>query len=384
MAYPNCRAYDPAFAYEVAVIVRDGIRRMYGPDPEDCFYYLTLYNENYRAARDARRRRGGHRARAVPLPRRAPSERDAPRADPRERPDGAAGARSAATARRAPRRRGRRVERHRAGSSCVTRRSTVSAGTGCTRPRRRARPYVTQQLGDAEGPVVAVSDWVKAVPDSIARFVPQPYVVLGTDGYGFSDTRAALRRHFEVDAAHIVVAVLDGAGADRRRQGRGRGRSASGATRSTPRRPSPRLTLSRAVNCAGGRGPSLLLLRPGRRPDSSSSTSSSSSDSSDDVRQRAGAFPEQAVVVALLELARLAETASSSFSGHVVTCLGVCESPCQLVTCRALFRGLSAPIMPCRPRSRRVAGPPSYRAPRPGRTRRGLQPPDARRRHSAR
>ena len=47
MAYPNCRAYDPAFAYEVGVLVRDGIRRMYGPEPEDCFYYLTLYNENY-------------------------------------------------------------------------------------------------------------------------------------------------------------------------------------------------------------------------------------------------------------------------------------------------------------------------------------------------
>src|SRR4029079_5411603 len=47
LAYPNCRAYDPAFAFEMAVIVRDGIRRMYGPDPEDCFYYLTLYNENY-------------------------------------------------------------------------------------------------------------------------------------------------------------------------------------------------------------------------------------------------------------------------------------------------------------------------------------------------
>ena len=47
LAYPNCRAYDPAFAYEMAVIVRDGIERMYGPEPEDCFYYLTLYNENY-------------------------------------------------------------------------------------------------------------------------------------------------------------------------------------------------------------------------------------------------------------------------------------------------------------------------------------------------
>jgi pyruvate dehydrogenase E1 component len=71
-------------------------------------------------------------------------------------------------------------------------------------------PYVTDLLRETEGPVVAVTDWVKAVPDTIARFVPHPYVVLGTDGYGFSDIRPSLRRHFEVDAAHIAVSVLDG------------------------------------------------------------------------------------------------------------------------------------------------------------------------------
>ena len=69
---------------------------------------------------------------------------------------------------------------------------------------------MTEQLGGTEGPIVAVTDWVKAVPDSIGRFVPQPYLVLGTDGYGFSDMRAALRRHFEVDAENVTVAVLDG------------------------------------------------------------------------------------------------------------------------------------------------------------------------------
>src|SRR5262249_40903430 len=70
-------------------------------------------------------------------------------------------------------------------------------------------PYVTQLLGETEGPVVAVSDWGQAVPDSIARFVPRPYAALGTDGYGYSDTRPALRRHFEVDAEHTAIAVLD-------------------------------------------------------------------------------------------------------------------------------------------------------------------------------
>jgi pyruvate dehydrogenase E1 component len=69
-------------------------------------------------------------------------------------------------------------------------------------------PFVTRALEGAEGPVIAASDWVKAVPDLIARFVPSPYVVLGTDGYGRSDTRAKLRRHFEIDAGHIVVATL--------------------------------------------------------------------------------------------------------------------------------------------------------------------------------
>ena len=75
LAFPNCRAYDPAFAFEMAVIVRDGIRRMYGPDPEDCFYYLTLYNENYvqppmPSAKTAPcRDRRGHRARHLPVPR---------------------------------------------------------------------------------------------------------------------------------------------------------------------------------------------------------------------------------------------------------------------------------------------------------------------------
>ena len=65
-------------------------------------------------------------------------------------------------------------------------------------------------LASVDGPVVAVTDYMKAVPDQVARWVPVPYITLGTDGFGHSDTRAALRRHFETDAAHVVVAVLDG------------------------------------------------------------------------------------------------------------------------------------------------------------------------------
>jgi pyruvate dehydrogenase E1 component len=70
-------------------------------------------------------------------------------------------------------------------------------------------PFVTSQLADTSGPVVAVSDWMRAVPDQISRWVPHDYVSLGTDGFGFADTRGAARRFFHVDAQSIVVAVLE-------------------------------------------------------------------------------------------------------------------------------------------------------------------------------
>jgi pyruvate dehydrogenase E1 component len=76
--------------------------------------------------------------------------------------------------------------------------------------RPATEPYVTTALGAAPGPVVAVSDFMKAVPDQIARWVPRSFTPLGTDGFGRSDSREELRRHFETDAAHVVVAVLDG------------------------------------------------------------------------------------------------------------------------------------------------------------------------------
>jgi pyruvate dehydrogenase E1 component len=78
-------------------------------------------------------------------------------------------------------------------------------------PTLQARtPYVTEALESAPGPIVAVTDFMKAVPDQIARWAPSHFIPLGTDGYGRSDTREALRRHFETDAAHLVVAVIDG------------------------------------------------------------------------------------------------------------------------------------------------------------------------------
>jgi pyruvate dehydrogenase E1 component len=203
---PNVAAYDPAFAYEVAVIVRDGLRRMYGPTPQDVFYYLTLYNENYpmppmpegvedgvvrglyrfAAAPDGPSRRatllfsGTAYGAAVEAQRLLAEEWDV------------AASLWSATSYKALREEALSVERD-----------------NRLHPSRPARvPYVTEALSEAEGPVVAVTDFMKVVPDQVARWVPAHFTPLGTDGYGRSDTRDALRRHFEVDAAHVVVAVL--------------------------------------------------------------------------------------------------------------------------------------------------------------------------------
>ena len=75
-------------------------------------------------------------------------------------------------------------------------------------------PYLAKTLGEGKGPVVAVSDFMRAIPDQISRWVPRPFTSLGTDGFGRSDAREALRRHFEVDAAHVVVAVLSALAAE--------------------------------------------------------------------------------------------------------------------------------------------------------------------------
>jgi pyruvate dehydrogenase E1 component len=209
---PNCRAYDPAFAYEVAVLVREGIERMYGEDPEDVFYYLTLYNENYpmppmppdpagESIEDGIVR-GLYRYRAAPASRKHAMQLFASGTAMRaaldaqqmlsEEYDVAADVWSA-TSYKLLREEALSVERW-------NRLHPTEA------PRS---PYVTERLANTEGPVVAVTDYMKSVPDQIARFVPAPFFPLGTDGYGFSDTRAALRRHFEVDAPNIVVAALD-------------------------------------------------------------------------------------------------------------------------------------------------------------------------------
>ena len=204
---PNCRAYDPAFAYEVGIIVRDGIRRMYGPEPEDCFYYVTLYNENSPQPAmpadvdEAALVRGLYRYRAA-----------APEATHRAQLLG-----SGALLGEVLRAQEMLAADWDVGAdvwSATSYKALREDALECERWNRLhptavpRTPFVTEQLGGAEGPVVACSDWMKAVVDQIGRFVPQRFVPLGTDGFGFSDVRSALRRHFEVDAEHVVVATL--------------------------------------------------------------------------------------------------------------------------------------------------------------------------------
>jgi pyruvate dehydrogenase E1 component len=241
---PNCRAYDPAFAYEMAVIVRDGIERMYGDTPEDAFYYLTLYNENYSMPAlpdgDEGQRVVEGTLRGLYRYRPAPQER-------KHRAQILASGTAMLAALEAQQTLNDEhdvgVDVWSATSYKLLREDALSVERwNRLHPTEVPRvPYVTECLADAEGPIVAVTDFMKVVPDQVSRFVPQPFMPLGTDGYGFSDTRAALRRHFEVDAPNLVIAVLDGLS----RTGDVKGEIVAEAIRRydlDPERPDPRTT----------------------------------------------------------------------------------------------------------------------------------------------
>ena len=203
---PNLAAYDPAFAFEVATIIRDGMGRMYGDEPEDVFYYLTLYNENYPMPPMPE---GAEEGILKGLYRFAPAP---------EGPSRPASILFSGTAQGAAREAQQLLAEHHdvaaelwSVTSYKALREDALAAVRWNRlhPSDLARtPYVTEALADSEGPFVAVTDFMKAIPDQVARWVPGHLITLGTDGYGRSDSRAALRRHFETDAAHLVVTVL--------------------------------------------------------------------------------------------------------------------------------------------------------------------------------
>jgi pyruvate dehydrogenase E1 component len=203
---PAVVAYDPAFGFEIAHIVKDGLRRMYGENSEDVFYYLTVYNEPIVHPAEPENvdvdgiLKGLYRYKAgesgavpaqilasgVALPwaieaQRILAEEWNVKADV-----------WSATSWNELRKDAVAVEEH-----------------NLLHPEEEQRvPYVTRKLAGAEGPFVAVSDWMRAVPDQISRWVPGPWQSLGADGFGFADTRGAARRFFHIDAESVVLGVL--------------------------------------------------------------------------------------------------------------------------------------------------------------------------------
>jgi pyruvate dehydrogenase E1 component len=202
---PNCRAYDPAFGYEVAVIIQDGLRRMV-VEQEDLFYYITLMNENYHHPAMPEGAQEGILRGMYPL---RPSARES---GPRVQLMGS----------------GTILNEVLAAAELLESDFDVAADTwsvtSFTELRRDGiaterwnmlhpleeprQAYVASCLADHEGPVVASTDYIRAFADQIRQWVPGRYRVLGTDGFGRSDSRRALRRFFEVDRHYVAVAAL--------------------------------------------------------------------------------------------------------------------------------------------------------------------------------
>jgi pyruvate dehydrogenase E1 component len=205
---PACRAYDVSFAFELAVIIEDGINRMFGPADENVYYYITLQNEDYQMP---------------PMPE---GVRDGI-------------VKGLYRFRQAEKRLERHVQLF--GSGCIIRQvlkaqqilaerygvsSDIWGVTSYTELRKDALscerhnrlhpeapprvPYIAQALSGVSGPFIAASDYMKTMGDLIGRWLPGRLVPLGTDGFGMSDSREALRRHFEVDAENIVLGALEG------------------------------------------------------------------------------------------------------------------------------------------------------------------------------
>ena len=213
---PVCRSYDPTFAFETALIVRDGIHRMYpGGDAaagEDIFYYITLYNENYlMPAMPADE--GGHSVSEGVLKGLYRSSTGSADAGPRATIlfSGAAHTEAVKAQAELKEHYGVSAELWSATSYQQLRVEALEVDHwNSLHPNEQPRvPWVTSQLERSQGPIVAVTDFMRMVPDQISRWSPRAWTSLGTDGFGRSDTRETLRRYFETDAANIVLAVLN-------------------------------------------------------------------------------------------------------------------------------------------------------------------------------
>ena len=205
---PAVVAYDPAFAFELGHIVKDGLKRMYGENSENIFYYLTVYNEPYVQPAEPENLDVEGLLKGIYLYAKAKKQRRAKRhvnllasgvalnwalkAQDLLASDWKISANVfSVTSWNELRRDGLEVDRH-----------------NLLNPLNKKSAYLTTKLKNYKGSVLAVSDYMRTVQDQIAPWVEQNFASLGTDGFGLSDTRGALRRHFKVDAESIVVAAL--------------------------------------------------------------------------------------------------------------------------------------------------------------------------------
>ncbi len=206
---PNCVSYDPAFAYELAVIIRDGLRRMYA-DQENVFYYVTVMNENYAHPALPAGVEGGI-VKGMYLFKGQDSGTGSQKEPMVQLLGSGTILREVIAA-------GELLEKDFGVAADIWSATSFNElrrdGLDCERwnrlhPEAEARiSHVEQCLAGRNGPVIAATDYMKSHPDQIRAFVSAPYTVLGTDGFGRSDTRQRLRRFFEVDRGHIAIAAL--------------------------------------------------------------------------------------------------------------------------------------------------------------------------------
>jgi len=206
LAFPTVRAYDPAFAYETTTIVLDGMKRMY-EDGEDAIYYITLYNENYRHPAMPEGIEEGIIRGIYKF-----SSNNVGEGRPRVQLFG-----SGAILREALRAQEILADRYQISSNVwsVTSYTELARDAHAVQRWNMLHPaeeprqgYLAKVLAGEEGPFISASDYVRALAEQISPFVPSGLFCLGTDGFGRSEDRASLRRHFEVDAEHITVAAL--------------------------------------------------------------------------------------------------------------------------------------------------------------------------------
>ncbi len=204
---PNVRQYDPAFAYELAAVVRDGIERMYGKG-EDVFYYVTLYNDNYMQAAkpdgiDDAIIKGIYRFSTAPKVRKGARK-------VRLVGSGAILQTVIAAQELLSEKFNVAAEVYSAPSFPLLRREALDVDRwNRLHPAEQPRiPHVAKILGPDGGPIVAATDWMAAIPQGVEPWVDATFVALGTDGFGRSDTREALRAYFEIDAAHVAAAAM--------------------------------------------------------------------------------------------------------------------------------------------------------------------------------